>query len=72
MYFIGFESLPTKKKRMERVVIKVGDPTNAYVNNDEDKCIVFKIDSEKDKDYDQTKYNINIPDYSDYTDVKLT
>lgn len=57
---------------MERVVIKVGDPTNAYVNNDEDKCIVFKIDSEKDKDYDQTKYNINIPDYSDYTDVKLT
>ena len=55
---------------MEKVVIKVGDPANAYIDEDEDKCIVFKIDAENDNDYDQTKYNIAIAEYSDYTDVK--
>lgn len=55
---------------MEKVVIKVGDPSNAYIDEDEDKCIVFKIDAENDNDYDQTKYNIAIAEYSDYTDVK--
>lgn len=55
-----------------RILVKIGDPNNAYVEED-GKCITFKIDSDfTGVDYDQSKYNfdddtMSVTNYTDTT-----
>lgn len=56
-----------------RTLIRIGDPNNAYVDDD-GMCITFKIDSDfTDCDYDQTKYTIDndntITNYTETTEI---
>lgn len=47
-----------------RTLIRIGDPSNAYIEED-GKCITFRIDSDfTDSDYDQTKYAVDDEDLS--------
>lgn len=56
-----------------RIIVKIGDPNNAYIEED-GKCITFKIDSDfTDMDYDQSKYNIDedVMSVTNYTDTSV-
>lgn len=55
-----------------RTLIRLGDPNNAYIDDD-GMCITFKIDSNFTScDYDQTKYttddDMTVTNYTDTTE----
>lgn len=55
-----------------RTLIRLGDPNNAYIDDD-GMCITFKIDSDfTNCDYDQTKYTVDddmtVTNYTDTTE----
>ena len=54
-----------------RTTIKIGDPNNAYIEDD-GNCIVYKIESDfTENDYDQSKYTVDEQDITvtNYTDI---
>ena len=56
-----------------RTTIKIGDPNNAYIEDD-GKCITYKIDSDfTEHDYDQSKYEIDEESttVTNYTDMSM-
>ena len=60
------------KKEMEenRTIIKIGDPNNAYIEDDSN-CIVYKIEDDfTTNEYDQSKYALeNDPEITNYTET---